>query len=89
MAMSASAIASVITSVTASTFAVTATTSASFSTHHFYHFLNFFISGRAGFHYFTFKSEVFTCVRMVQIYSYSVIGHFVYSSIEVMAFIVL
>mgnify|MGYP000462119582 FL=1 len=85
MTMSASA----STFITASFSAVTTTTAASFSTHHFYHFLNFFISGCAGFYYFTFKSEIFTCMRMVQIYSYSVIGYFAYGSVEVMSLIVL
>ena len=55
MTVSAFATAVVATAITAAVASATATT---FATHHFHQFLDFFVSSRTAFQYFTFENQI-------------------------------
>ena len=69
MTVSAFATAVVATAITAAVASATATT---FATHHFHQFLDFFVSSRTAFQYFTFENQVGTSQRVIEVNYYNI-----------------
>ena len=78
MTVSAFATAVVATAITA---AVASATTAITTTHHFHQFLNFFVRSRTAFQYFTFKDQVGTSQRMIEVNYYNIRFDFYYAGI--------
>ena len=79
MTVSAFATAVVATAITAAVASATATT---FATHHFHQFLDFFVSSRTAFQYFTFENQVGTSQRVIEVNYYNIRFNLYYAGIH-------